>query len=100
MFTTKTKLTMGTSLLMGALCAIMLQLTPTGRSELELVHTGGPVIVVDLAGGSKSMPIKGVVAPSEMIQVNPPQFGVGVVVVAKAKGEIRDGYVLHEPAPT
>lgn len=89
-------------LLMGTLCAVVLQLTPADmwQSESELVHGRGSAEMVDQDNGSVAMPAKNeAVVLGEIVRVEP-QLRGSVVFVAQAEGNIRDGYTLHEPAPT
>lgn len=90
------------TLLMGTLCAVVLQLTPAGmwQSESELVYGMWPAEMVDQDNGSAAMTVKNeAVVPGEIVQVEP-QLRFSVVFVAQAEGNIQDGYTLHEPAPT
>ena len=89
-------------LLMGTLCAVALQLTPADmwQSESELVLWRGSAEMVDQDNGSVAMPAKNeAVVLGEIVRVEP-QLRGSVVFVAQAEGNIRDGYTLHEPAPT
>jgi hypothetical protein len=95
---------MGTAILMmGTLCAVLLQLLPADmeQSEKQLTDKSQPVITVDPAYGSITTPQQVAFVAAEItIQVADDQPRVHNEYVEEDKGNIQDGFTLHEPAPT
>ena len=102
--TKQKKQIMGTVILMmGTLCTVLLQLLPADmeQSEQQLTDKSQPVITVDPAYGSITTPQQvAFVAAEIMIQVADEQPRVRTEYVEEDKGNIQDGFTLHEPAPT
>jgi len=87
---------------MGTLCVVLLHLTPANKwqSDQQLVNKSQPVITVDSSLGSLATPDNEAFAAADMmIQIVLDQPRVRVMYGEKTKGNIQDGYTLHQPAP-
>ena len=89
------------SLITGTLLAVLLRFPPTNLklSDKRLVDESQSVIMVDYAVGSISANEASTCLVT-MIQVRPFQPRARGYEVEEEEGNVRDGYVLHFPAPT
>lgn len=87
--------------LMGTLLSVLLFVIPVNywQSEKQLVEDSNPVIMVDYAVGSSATAIIPLALPAEMIQVGP-CYRVRENEVREDEGNVSDGYIRQEPAPT
>ena len=87
---------------MGTLCYILLQLTPadTWQSEKQLGGDSQPVIKLMQYVPFTAMSGNLFALASRSFQDVAYQPRVRVILAEEDEGNIQDGFILHEPAPT
>lgn len=91
-----------TSLFMGTLCSVLFQLAPADmeQSDKQLVDGSQSVITLELVLGSTAIPNEGLAPADVLIPVEVNQHRVRAKIEIEDEGNIHDGYVRYEPAPT